>query len=294
MRRRFLSFFFMCLAFCAFAGDTQNPWELIRSPSTGELQIYGGYNSGCLQGAQAPYETGKGYQYIRLSRNKFWGHSSTHKFVEELGKTLRPQGMSLFVADVSMPRGGPFTWDHASHQVGLDVDIEYLQDARSLQRPLTVAEREQLPKFYLADEDANDIIPENWSEKYVTMLRTAAEDNRTLMIFVHPAIKRKICENSANRKPWLAKIQPWWGHHEHFHVRLKCPSDGSSPNCKAKPEPTEMGCDSEELAWWFSDEWRKIYEERKKWKTDNPYPTPDPLPVLPKQCQSVLNDPSIR
>ena len=187
-----------------------------------------------------------------------------------------------------MPRGGPFTWDHASHQVGLDIDIEYLQDSRSLQRPLTVAEREILPKYYLADEEANDIIRENWDEKYVTMLRTAAEDSNVLMMFVHPAIKRKICGNPANRKKWLAKVQPWWGHNEHFHVRLKCPA--GQPYCQSKPEPTDIGCDSEEFLWWFSDEWRQLFEERKKWQKDNPNPQPDPLPALPAQCQGVLKD----
>jgi penicillin-insensitive murein endopeptidase len=227
---------------------------------------------------------------VKLSRNKFWGHRSAHSFIEDLGRKLNPAGMSILVADVSMPRGGPFTWDHASHQIGLDIDVEYLLDPRSSQRPLTIEERERLPKYYLADTDANDIIPENWSEKHVTMLRAAAEDPRTLMIFVHPSIKRKICQTPSNRQTWLAKIQPWWGHHEHFHVRLKCPADGSSPNCKPKLEPTEIGCDSEELAWWFSDEWRKIYEARKKWQKDNPNPTPEPLPALPSQCQTILKE----
>lgn len=290
MLKKLFVLFSLSFAVAAFAADDFNPWEKITTPSSGAHEIFGGYNAGCLQGAEAPRDTGTGFQYIQLSRNKFWGHRSVHQFVEDLGKTLRPQGISLLVADISMPRGGPFTWDHASHQVGLDVDIEYLQDPRSLDRPLTVEERERLPKHYLADLDANDIIRENWSDKYVSILRVAAQDTRTSVIFVHPSIKRKICQTAANRQPWLAKIQPWWDHHEHFHVRLRCPADGSSPNCKPKPEPTDIGCDSEELAWWFSDEWREIYEARKKWRKDNPNPTPDPLPALPGQCQSILKD----
>jgi penicillin-insensitive murein endopeptidase len=289
--KNILSALFVAIASVAFASDSFNPWEQITTPALGRQEIFGGYNAGCLQGAHAPQETGIGYQYIKLSRNKFWGHSSAHSYVADLGKTLRPSGISLLVADVSMPRGGPFTWDHASHQVGLDIDIEYLQDPRSLSRPLTVQERERLPKYYLADTDANDIISANWDEKYVTMLRAAAADQRTQMIFVHPSIKRKICQNSQNRKPWLAKIQPWWDHHEHFHVRLKCPSDGSSPNCKPKPEPTDIGCDGAELAWWFSDEWRQMYEARKKWRQDNPNPVPGALPALPQQCQTILGEP---
>ncbi|NBX16045.1 MAG: penicillin-insensitive murein endopeptidase [Proteobacteria bacterium] len=289
MIKKILMFCFV-IAGAAVAADDFNPWEKISTPTAGKHEIFGGYNAGCLQGARAPQETGVGYQLIELSRNKFWAHQTAIDYISDLGRNLRPQGMSLLVADVSMPRGGPFTWDHASHQVGLDLDIEFLQDPRSLQRPLTVEEREKLPKFYLADSEANDIISANWDEKYVTMLRAAAEDSRTHVIFVHPAIKRKICQSPANRKPWLAKIEPWWGHDEHFHVRLKCPADGSSPNCKSKPEITEIGCDSPELAWWFSDEWRQIYEARKKWQKDNPNPAPEPLPALPSHCQSVLTN----
>lgn len=277
-------------ALFASAGDFFNPWENVSTPSQGSQEIFGSHNAGCLQGAGAPAESGFGFQYIRLSRNSFWGHQTAHSYIEGLGKVLRPLNMSLLVADVSMPRGGPYTWAHASHQIGLDIDVEFLQDPRSLQRPLTVAEREQLPDYYLADLDANEIIRENWDEKYVTMLRAAASDSRVSMIFVHPAIKRKICQNPANKQAWLSKIVPWWGHHEHFHVRLKCPADGSSPNCRSRPEPTEIGCDGEDLAWWFSAEWRQMYEARKKWQRDNPNPKPEPLPALPAQCQSVLKD----
>ncbi|MEN9529451.1 MAG: Penicillin-insensitive murein endopeptidase precursor [Pseudomonadota bacterium] len=292
MIKKILTFILSSSVAIAIAGGFYNPWEDIQRPSSGQQQIYGGYNAGCVQGASAPEETGFGYQYIELSRNKFWGHSSSHRFVERMGKILRPQGISLLVADVSMPRGGPFTWDHASHQVGLDLDIEFHQDPRSLQRDLTVEERERLPKFYLADRETNAIIERNWSDKYLTMLRTFAEDTDVHVMFVHPAIKKKICENPANRKSWLAKVQPWWGHDEHVHVRLRCPSD--SPNCVPKPAFTEIGCDSEEFLWWFSDDWRRVYEARKKWQRDNPNPEPEPLPALPAQCQGVLRDGAAR
>ena len=288
MHKNIISLLLLSIAAVATAGGFYNPWEEIVRPSTGQHQIFGGYNAGCLQGASAPRDTGNGFQYIELSRNKFWGHVSTHRFIERMGSVLRPQGMSLLVADVSMPRGGPFTWDHASHQVGLDMDIEFLQDPRSLQRDLTIDERERLPKYYLADQDANAVIEKNWSEKYVTMLRTFAQDDAVHVMFVHPSIKKKICENPANRQSWLAKVQPWWGHDEHVHVRLKCPAD--SPNCKSKPDFTEIGCDTQEFLWWFSEEWRELYEARKKWQRDNPNPEPEPLPSLPTQCQSVLKD----
>ncbi len=272
----------------AYSGGFFNPWEEVRFPSQGQQRIFGGYNAGCLQGAQAPRESGFGFQFVKLSRNAFWGHSTTYDYIERMGRTLRPKNISLLIADISMPKGGPFTWTHASHQVGLDIDIEFLLDPRSLERDLTIEERERLPNYYLANQDANAVIEANWTEKHATMLRVLADDPDVHVMFVHPSIKKKLCDNPANRQNWLAKVQPWWGHDEHVHVRLKCPQGESF--CIPKPEITDIGCDSEDFLWWFSDDWRRIYEARKKWQKDNPNPEPEPLPALPAQCQSVLND----
>ena len=32
---------------------------------------------------------------------------------------------------------------------------------------------------------------------------------------------------------WLRTVRPWWGHHDHLHVRLKCPAD--STGCESQP-----------------------------------------------------------
>ena len=46
-------------------------------------------------------------------------------------------------------------------------------------------------------------------------------------------------------RDWLRKIRPWYGHHYHFHVRLKCPNDaGECVN--QHPPPLGDGCDEAE------------------------------------------------
>jgi penicillin-insensitive murein DD-endopeptidase len=41
--------------------------------------------------------------------------------------------------------------------------------------------------------------------------------------FVHPAIKKVLCEQAGTDCAWLAKVRPWRNHYYHFHVRLTCP-----------------------------------------------------------------------
>ena len=55
------------------------------------------------------------------------------------------------------------------------------------------------------------------------ILREAALDNRVDRIFINAPAKIWMCENIQGSKKWLQKIRPIWGHHSHFHVRLKCP-----------------------------------------------------------------------
>jgi penicillin-insensitive murein endopeptidase len=79
---------------------------------------------------------------------------------------------------------------------------------------------------------------------------------------VHPIIKRELCQNTQGDRGWLAKIRPWHGHDDHFHVRLGCPL--SSPECQPQaPVAAGDGC-GEELAWWFSDEARGDRDKAQK------------------------------
>ena len=55
------------------------------------------------------------------------------------------------------------------------------------------------------------------------MLEVAASDPVVDRIFVNPVIKRELCTHEPPGSLWLRKLRPWWGHHDHFHVRLRCP-----------------------------------------------------------------------
>src|SRR5262249_51802528 len=73
---------------------------------------------------------------------------------------------------------------------------------------------------------------------------------------------------------WLRKLRPWWGHDDHFHVRLRCPT-GDAECQVQEPIPPGDGCGAD-LAWWFTEEARKP-QPRTSVKT--------PLPVA---CDAIL------
>ncbi|MEL6220692.1 MAG: penicillin-insensitive murein endopeptidase, partial [Pseudomonadota bacterium] len=93
-------------------------------PSEHDPAPYGSYARGCIAGAMALRETGPAWQAMRLSRNRNWGHPAAIAFIERLGVEAQAIGWpGLYIGDISQPRGGPMTSGHASHQIGLDLDI---------------------------------------------------------------------------------------------------------------------------------------------------------------------------
>ena len=120
-----------------------------------------------------------------------------------------------------------------------------------------------------------------WTMKTVTLLETAASDPAVDRIFVNPAIKRMLCEGPARGAPWAARLRPWWGHHDHFHVRLKCPA--GSPACVAQEAPPDDGC-GPSLAWWFSSDAQATLAKRKH--------GPEAGPEVPEACSALLAPPA--
>jgi penicillin-insensitive murein endopeptidase len=114
----------------------------------------------------------------------------------------------------------------------------------------------------------------------VDFLMIASADERVERVFVNPVIKKAACE-AYKGEPWLGKLRPWWGHDDHCHVRLACPTGGS--HCKPQEAaPAGDGCDAS-LEQWFTAETRA--EARRK----REHPQPSSLPSLPALCREVLN-----
>ncbi|MEM9146609.1 MAG: penicillin-insensitive murein endopeptidase [Pseudomonadota bacterium] len=222
----------------------------VAEPSEHDPAPYGSYARGCIAGAIALAETGPAWQAMRLSRNRNWGHPAVIAFIERLGLSAREIGWpGLYVGDISQPMGGPMRSGHRSHQIGLDVDIWM---RRPGPEPLSRARREQIGSISVV-APSRRTVNASWTDEHGAVLRAAALDPTVARIFVNPAIKDRLCrDTAADDRAWLRKIRPWWGHDAHFHVRLNCPADAAGCQDQAPPPPGD-GCD-DSLAWWFSDE----------------------------------------
>ena len=263
-------------------------WASRQAPSP-----IGSYSLGCLAGGGELPESGPTWQAMRLSRNRNWGHRTTIAFITELSeKVAEFEGWKgLYVGDIGNPRGGPMLSDHRSHQVGLDVDIWLLPPDRL---DLTLEERETLSATSVRSQDQKSV-NDFWRPTHMDVLRAAAEDPRVDRIFITAPAKIWMCERAGENREWLQKIRPYWGHHYHFHVRLKCPDD--APDCVTqKPGVAWLsnggdGCD-ESLDWWVTD----------ALLPPDPDAPPPPkvrgprdyvMAELPASCQVVLDAPGI-
>lgn len=266
----------LCLWFVssmAWAADPA-PWAAFKAPSTNEPDPIGSYANGCLAGGEEVPLVGRGYAVVRAGRNRFYGHPDLVTFIGDLGNRVADAELGrMLVADIAMPRGGPFASGHKSHQTGLDADI-WIPLGYSLEK----AQRgEKLLSILMVDRKAFKV-NHYWKSKHSNLIRLAADDDRVARIFVHPAIKQKLCEQEWDDRSWLNRIRPWWGHDSHFHVRLHCPA--GSLDCTAQdPPPPGDGCGAELKAWW-----------PKKPDPNAPPPKPrlpKPPKILPTQCQKM-------
>jgi penicillin-insensitive murein endopeptidase len=268
----FRALLFAVLTVLAVPALAQDDWSSARAPASGPSRVIGSAAAGCLGGAVPLALEGRNYQVLRPSRHRYWGHPLTVAFVDDLAAAAAAEGIGgLLIGDMAQPRGGPMPFGHASHQNGLDVDIWFRLAPRRLgdedlnaPRPVRMVAN----SFDLASE---------WSALQGRLVELAARSPRVERIFVNPVIKQAMCRSaSPDDRAWLAKLRPWWGHDEHFHVRLACPAD--SPECEAqKPFPEGDGC-GDELQSWLTKPTSPAPPERPRVQTRR----------LPESCQGLL------
>jgi len=278
MRHRLLAWILLFLVLTAAGPATAQGisraelWGAAAAPSPGAARIVGAHALGCIGGAVALPSEGPGWQVVRLSRNRFWGHPTLISFVRDFTGRARAAGFSdLWIGDLSQPRGGPMPSGHASHQIGLDVDIWFDLAPKP---PRSVAQRENITVASLVLPDQSDVDPTRFTREHARLIRMAAESPGVARVLVNHGIKRALCRTNRG-EAWLRQVRPWRGHDEHMHVRLRCPVD--SPDCRDQaPPPPGDGCDAS-LDWWLSADSRR------------PVPrTPGPPPQLPGACAGIL------
>lgn len=249
--------------------------SVLARPFPGPARSIGSAANGCLAGAVALPLTGPGWQVMRPERNRFWGNPALVAFIEDMAAHTRSSLGTLMVADMAQPRGGQMLFGHGSHETGVDVDIFY----RLLDRPLADEERGSVAMESVLSADGRPD-PAKWGDSQVGLLKVFASDRRVERIFVNPMIKRALCAAAGDEREWLRKVRPWWGHADHFHVRIKCPP-GDHECVGGPPLPPGDGCGAELTSWITSGDWNA-----------RPHPSAHPRPIyrttMPRACKLIL------
>ena len=184
-----------------------------KTPAPMAARAIGFYAKGCLAGAAALPIDGAGLAgdaplaqpQLGPPRARRAGREAGHR-----GARQHDGWPGLLVGDLSQPRGGPMLTGHASHQVGLDADI-WLTPMPD--RRLSEKEREELSATSMLAADQVSVDPKVWTDAHVRLLKRAASYAGVERIFVHPAIKKALCEAAAKDKDraWLRKIRAYLG-----------------------------------------------------------------------------------
>ncbi len=242
-----------------------------KASSNQKSRSHGSYAKGCAAGLEQLPETGATWQAMRLSRNRNWGHPELIDFAKDLSRKAARQGWAgLYFGDFSQPRGGPMLSGHRSHQIGLDADV-WLYPTKRMN--LSRNERENISAISMRRANGA-FVNSKWTREHHEIVKAAAKDKRVARIFIFPGAKVQMCKDEKGNRAWLRKIRPWWGHHYHFHVRLKC--QNGSPNCvNQDPPPRGDGC-----------------ADAQKWVNDilNPPPPPKNPPKVKKRRELILAD----
>ena len=260
-------------AFLPAEGSAQHFGD-VREPVAGQPEAIGRYNAGCLRGGQALPLDGTGYQVVRINRRRYFGHPEMVDYLVTLGQRVAGAGLgTIMIADIGQAAGGPRRGSsHRSHQMGLDADVWLRLGVPRLD----LASREQVSSQLVVDRANWRVAAGQWTPQHAELLHLAGTDPRVSRIFVHPAIKRELCNMTWQDRSWLRVIRPWMGHDSHFHVRLHCPT--GSPLCQPQEAvPAGDGC-GEDLDLWFPDPNR----------IDEPLPPYVP-PPMPEACVGLLS-----
>ncbi|MEL7291281.1 MAG: penicillin-insensitive murein endopeptidase [Pseudomonadota bacterium] len=272
-----LRYLLSVVLFLVTSATHATPWEQVKHPSPHFPQAIGSYANGCLTGAEALPLDGDGYQVLRAERARYYGHPNAISYVQSLAKLAHYQlNIGLLIGDISLPQGGRFSSGHSSHQTGLDIDIWL----RLAEQPLSEQQLAKPEPFSVVDLKGYQLVKDRWDSRHFELIKFAAANEQVARIFVHPVIKQQLCDSEqSSDRAWLRKVRPWWGHHYHMHVRLKCPENSSSCRPQAQP-PVGDGCGAELASW-------KPQPKPSKPKPATA-PTKKSIKIMPEQCLDLL------
>lgn len=213
--------------------------------SDGSSVAYGFTNAGqLLNGVKIPLR-GDGY-VVPATWSKRGNNYGTDELVALVVRAARRvnlelPGATLYVADLSPPRGGPSAW-HRSHQTGRDADLLfYANDAEGnpMRPPAQMMLFGEDGVTRAAGAKYSFDVPRNWA-----LVRALLEDPAVdvQFLFISEPLKRMLIDYAIDkgeprelvRRAEAILHQPVGAlpHDDHLHVRIYCPLSDRSLGCR--------------------------------------------------------------
>ena len=187
---------------------------------------------GCIAGAVPLPADGPGWQVMRPSRNRAWGHPTS-----STSSSAWPRGQSLTAGRASWSA----TW---ASRAAADAHRPRLAPDRARRRRLAHADAR--PHAHARRARGTCLRPSPCRTGVWRSTRRFGRGQAALWSVVRRCSPRSSrpsstrpsrgrCRGSGRDRGWLAKVRPWYGHDDHMHVRLRCPAD--EPLCRDQDPP---------------------------------------------------------
>lgn len=140
----------------------------------------------------------------------------------------------LQVEDLSAQFGGKIT-RHASHQNGLDVDLQFYRVNALEHDPLSTGKLYALSMVEDESLSTNFDLARNWQ-----VMKALHRFGDVQRIFIDKVIKQELCQYAKSINEYeahtevLRSMRHVPNHQDHFHVRLRCPKGASL--CKSQSD----------------------------------------------------------
>ncbi len=188
---------------------------------------------------------------LRNAAGAVWGLPELVRLIDKSARTVNRKfpGSVLLVGDLSLRRGGSIGGHH-SHESGRDADVGFYFVGRDGKPAATEQFLRVLWNGRAADRpDLEFDDARNWAlvQSWMT-----SSDARVQHIFVAEPLRRRLLKHATaagvylpvRHRAAIAMKQPTRGlpHDDHFHVRIRCPSDQrdvciSEPDRPRSPRP---------------------------------------------------------
>ena len=203
----------------------------------------GFYTDGSLNEGECMPGEGEGYMQLYRDVNHIFATRPLLNMIVEAAEDMDekyPNRDRLQVEEMSARKGGEIE-GHASHENGLDVDIQFYKANGVEHKP--TAQQYYAPSMVVGGAvSPNFDVERNWE-----LMKALHRHGNVQRIFIDTKLKAALCSYARSSGDYAANIkvlrslQHQTNHQDHIHVRLRCPPGARYCKTQADP-PAGSGC----------------------------------------------------